>query len=257
MNENPDITYKECANGCKEKGTNKPLLARHGNFCNRDYRAAVAALRIAPELVAHMVSLKPFPSTATERVDTSREAPAPGNEQAMNDSHETYRRLIYWAALWSNRMGVTAPGPAIGAWRDQVGHIVGFPENVSPKGAGFVTKIVTDWLELHLESILYLAVDDVQFFLTDLHDVFRLDARWPRKAKPRYSDMPCPRQGCGGRIAVFPPEAPGDDERIVCEKCHTWYPPEEYEHLILVFQQIRKEQRSAAKVAAHLLRKHG
>lgn len=248
MNENPLL----CANGCTDKGTETPRLAKYGNFCAREYRAAVAALNLAPELVEHMVSLKPHPAAATERVDTSREAPAPGNEQAMNDSHETYRRLVYWSALWAKRMGVQAPAPAVGAWRDGKGVIVGFPENVSPKGASFVTRILTDWLDKNLEAIFYLTVDDVNFFITDLRDVFRLDARWPRNAKPYFSKLPCPDDK--GRIAVYPPRWAGDDVIYKCEMCGRLFTEDQHEFYARLFAQVSAEPNA---VKRHLMRKYG
>lgn len=247
-----EITPVHCVRGCVEKGTGAPMPATHGSFCVRDHKAAIAALRLLPELMEHMVAMKPHPTATPEKVDVSRDAPVPGNVLALSDSHETYRRLVYWSALWSSRMGITAPGPAIGAWRDGRGRVVGLPANVSPKGAGFVSKMMTDWLELHLESILHLAVDDVDYFLGDLRDVFRLEARWPRSAKPYYSKLPCPDDR--GRIAVHPPRWAGDEVVYQCETCGRLFTEDQHEFYARLFAHTSVESDA---VKRHLMRKYG
>ena len=61
---------------------------------------------------------------------------------------------------------------------------------------------------------------------------------------------------CKRRLAVYPPAFPGDSRRVVCTAGH-WYPEEEYEHLILVFEQHAKEEKKTRQVADRLMKKYG
>lgn len=249
-----DTEWRACANGCTDKGSDTPRIAKHGNFCGKEWGRARAALKIVPELMEHMVSLKTTSAgdALSEKVKGTKTPPTPGNEQAMNDIHETYRRLVYWSAVWSKRMGVTAPGPAIGAWKDGRGRIVGLPANVSPSGAKFVARIMTAWLELHLESIFHLDVDDVNFWLDDLKDVFRLNAKWPREQRPFFSNLPCPDDK--GRIAVYPPRWEGDDIVYKCESCGRLFSEKDHAFYMHLFKEIEGESNP---VKRRLMRKYG
>ena len=68
--------------------------------------------------------------------------------------------------------------------------------------------------------------------------------------------MPCPHDDCKRKIVVYPPAFPGDARRVVCQGEH-WFPEEEYEHLILVFQDTAKEQARTNRTAARLAKKYG
>lgn len=250
--------YRPCLNECinipaTEDQPAMLMQATHGNYCRKEHGRITAALKMAPELVEHLVSLFDSKATGSEKVDGTREAPAPGNEQALNDAHETYRRLVYCSRVWADRMGVQAPGPAVRAWRDMAGNIVGLPDRITPSAAHYAVGIMTKWLQLHLDSILYLDHDDVMFFHDDCRDIFRLNARWPREARARYSDMPCPVPGCGKRIAVWPPAAFGDDEQFICDAGHH-IPPDRYEFYVRYYAQLQAEK---DPVKRHLMRKYG
>lgn len=251
-----------CIRGCTRKGTEDLLPARHGAYCNRCYFQYVRALSIAADLVEFCVSQVSFQSRSDDKVDSSRDAPLPFNLQAFHDANETYRRLAYWARVWSGYLHEPLPSTAGRIWRDEKGHIAGLRAGAPAHVAKDQTKHVVRWLTDRLDRILELAttrpavVDDLDFWRDELRDMYRINARWPRDPQPRYSDMPCPDEDCRGSIAVFPPLEFGDDERIVCEGCGRHFPPDNYEFLIRVFQEAQKARAKSAKVARHLARKH-
>ena len=263
MNEQatPIRSARLCANGCVRRGTEDdanptPELAKYGNLCARCYRKMFSALELAPDVVEHVVSLFDSKGGQSEdKIDTSRDAPMPFNTVAFNDANEVYQRLVYWSILWAARLHVQAPGPAVRAWRSQEGFVVGLPGDIAPGSARYLVGVMASWLRLKLEEVCYLTpLDDVNYFSDELRDVYRINARWPKEAKPRFSDMPCPDESCGGRIAVYPPTGFGEDEKIQCTGCWRIFLPAQYEHLIAVFQQIKAE---ANPVARHLMRKYG
>ena len=98
--------------------------------------------------------------------------------------------------------------------------------------------------------------DDLEYWGEDLADIYRINARWPREMKPRYSDAECPDEDCRGRIAVYPPTAYLEDERIVCERCGRWFEPKDYDFLVGVFKQRTLELKQAEKTARHLMKKY-
>lgn len=251
---------RPCIRGCIRKGTDEPLVARHGPYCNRCYYQYARALGVAAELVEHVVSLVSFQARSDDKVDGSREAPMPFNLQAFHDANETYRRLAYWASVWSGRLNEPLPGTLGKVWRNRSGHIVGLRRGAPAHIARQQTQHVVRWLTDRLDRILALAernpgaADDLDFWRDELKDLFTLNARWPRDPQPRYSDVPCPDDK--GRLAIYPPLEFGDDERIVCEKCGRHFPIENYEFLIRLFREVQKDEAKTARVARHLLKKH-
>lgn len=253
-----------CIRGCTRKGTDEPMPARHGEYCNRCFYQYLRALQLAADLVEHVASLISYQARTEDKVDTSREAPVPFNLEAFNDANETYRRLAAWTEVWARHLGEPMPSTVGKVWRDGRGRIVGLRRGARPEQARHQTRHLTRWLTDRLDRILEAASrsqrvrDDVDYWRDELGKLYRVNARWPRESKPRYSDMPCPDcPGGTGHIAVFPPAAFGEDERIVCERCGRHFLPENYEFLIRVFQQVQKERESTARVARHLMRKHG
>lgn len=252
----PIVEVRYCVNGA-HRDEAKPREAHHGLFCGYEFGVVRHALSLAPVLGEHLVSLIPLESGENDsgRVDTSRDAPAPGNETARNDVNELYRVLTYWSVTFARRMKVQAPGPAVGAWRNRRNEVVGLPA-MTPSAARYAFGVMTKWLSIHLDSIFTLDVDEVNYFIhTDMRNVFSLNARWPTQMQPRFSDMPCPT--CKGQVAVYPPDEYGDDERIVCAgSCGRWFLPRDYEFLIGVFLEQRDQGLTAMRTKRHLSKKY-
>lgn len=259
MNEIPIIfpCYNECVR--TEATEDQPasiMGALHGNFCDREFHRVKAALSLAAPIVEHVVSLIGSKGDNDTKVDGSREAPMPWNTQAFHDANETYRRLVYWCGLFASQMGVQAPAPALRAWRNDGGQVVGLPADVSAPAARYAVGIMSKWLELQLENIFDQNPDDVAFFHDEIRDVFRIAARFPTRMKARFADVHCPDDECKGRIAVYPPEKYLDDERIVCEKCGRHILPKDYEFMVGVMEQQKQDEKKAALVQARLERKY-
>lgn len=250
---NPTVLL--CARGCsRPDGT--PYLATHGNYCGRCWGRIDSALNQTPELTLHLLSHAIIGTPgAGERVDASKDAPLPFNQAAFDDANEIYSLLVYWADVWAGHLHnatVTAPG-----WRTNTGTIIGLPADVHPTDAAEKVSYLASWLRHRLDQILASTHrDDIDALDEAIKDVWRMNARWPRIEQAAYSAMPCPRDDCKMPIAVWPPAFPGDDRRIVCKGGH-WYPEEEYEHLILVFQDEQKERKRVARTAARLAKKYG
>lgn len=247
MNDTPRLAVDRGRDG-------EPLLAEHGYFSRHFYRTLAAAIRLAPPVTAHIVSLSTASGAAEDKVDVTREAPLPMSQQAFDDANEIYSLLVYWTTVFADQLHVQAPGPAAHAWRNRSGVIIGLPANISPDQGRYLVGVMATWLNIHLDQICHLTIDDVLDFREALKTVFQADARWPRKARQRYADLPCP--SCKGRIAVWPPQEVGDDERIICESCGRWFEPKDYEFLIGVFKQQRQEQQRADRASRHLNRKY-
>lgn len=253
-------TIMPCYTGCIIKGTEgsdapKPMGALHGNFCDREFYATRKALELAPLIVEHVLSLVDSKGSDGERVDSSRTAPLPLNEQAFNDANNIYQRLVYWARVFATQMGVQAPGPAVHAWRDMKGNIVGLPHNISPGQGRYIVGVMATWLTLHLEAICALsAVDDVEYFHNgagQMRETFTVNARWPQEAKPYYSKVPCPDDK--GKIAVYPPKNFGDDTMYKCERCGRIFDDSLHAFYGKLFAEVEAE---ADPVKRHLMRKY-
>lgn len=247
-----------CENECtRPDGT--PHLATHGRYCTRCWARIDTPLSQAGLMMLHlrgnMLTVK---GQGTDRIDGTKDAPLPFNGAAFDDASELYSMLVYWCTVWAKNLQLTAPEVARGAWRRETGTIVGLPADTSPEAAADATGRLAQWLRVRLDTILETIdyADDVEAFAEQIKDVWRMDARWSRVDRPAYSRMPCPRQDCGQKIAVYPPTLPGESRRIVCHAGH-WYPEEEYEHLILVFEQHLKERAQTERVAKHLAQKYG
>lgn len=250
-----------CIRGCIRKGTDEPLPARHGPYCNRCFYQYVRALDIAAELVEHVTSLITYQARLDDdKVSTSGDAPVPFNLDAFHDANETFRRLAYWASVWAGYLGTTPPSTQGRVWRNSAGKIMGFRRGIPAEHARRQTAHVARWLTDRLDMILQLATDrhaiteDIDAWRDDLKDVYRINARWPRDPKPRYSDVPCPDDGA--RLAIYPPLEFGDDERIVCEKCGRHFPVENYEFYVRLFREAQIERERTARTAQHLFRKY-
>lgn len=267
----PIRTELPCANHCARKGTendDEPALlgARHGRFCDRCYYRIENSLKIAGETVEHIVSLVGTTAAGTDdRVDSSREAPLPFNTQAFNDANEIYSRLVHWCRHWSDLIHVRAPGPAARAWTRRDSRVAGLPHNITPADARYAVSIMSQWLRIHSNDILELNVptDDINYYSEDLGDIYRANARWPKEARPYYSKLPCPDDG--GRIAVYPPTAEGEDERIKCEKCGRIFSQEMHAFYTNLFATIEAESgngeaskriKQSERVRRHLTEKY-
>lgn len=246
-----------CVRGCtRDDGSG--LVARHGAYCARCHGRIRTALLISGELAGHLLHHGVVMRTAeAERVDSSSEAPVPFNAAAFDDVNELYSLLVYWVTVWAGTLRQPVPGVAVRAWRSDTGRIIGLPRSTSPVDGQRLVSGLAGWLGDRLDAILSAdRPDDVDAMSDAVRDVWRMNARWPRIERPSYSAMPCPRQDCGARIAVYPPTFEGDDRRVVCTAGH-WYPEEEYEHLIRVFEQVKREEAKTARVAKRLAKRYG
>lgn len=248
-----------CANGCVKPDGQTPFGATHGRYCSRCWGRLDTPLSQAGELVGHLIGNAVRSGGASDdRVDSTRDAPLPFNQAAFDDANELYSLLVYWCVVWSEHMRTPAPTQAQGAWRNDRGTIVGLPLDVTTEASTVIVTALAGWIRHRLDTILNLDTpDDIEAFTDAIGDVWRMNARWPRIERPAYSRMPCPRQDCGAKIAVYPPAFPGDTRRIVCTLGH-WYPEEEYEHLREVFIQVQRERAAenlrTSKSAAELMR---
>lgn len=244
-----------CARGCA-RADGSPYLATHGAYCGRCWGRLDSALASAAELTWHLIGNAITTSGGNgEKVDASKEAPVPFNQAAFDDANELYSLLVYWADVWAGHLHnqtITADG-----WRTQNGTIVGFPATVTPRTASEAVGRLAAWVRHRLDMILASPHrDDIDALDEAVRDVWRMNARWPRVEQAAYSAMPCPREDCKQPIAVWPPTFPGDTRRIVCKGGH-WYPEEEYEHLILVFQETAREHKRVERTVARLAKKYG
>jgi hypothetical protein len=248
-------TLMPCANGCA-RADGAPYAARHGRYCNRCWGRIDIPLGIAGELTHHLLGNALSSSGSTDdRVDTSKDAPVPFNQAAFDDANELYAGIVHTVAVWAVNLGQQAP--QIDAWRNERGTAVGLPTGLTPKAAGNVVAALATWIRVRLDDILDSAHrDDIEALTETVGEFWKMNARWPRVERADYSSMPCPIEDCKRRIAVYPPAFAGDTRRIVCTAGH-WFPEEEYEHLILVFQQQAKGQKKTNRVAAHLAKKFG
>lgn len=244
-----------CARGCTGHD-DVPYRATHGRYCARCWGRLDTALAQSGELVHHLLgNALTTPGAGGERVDSSRDAPLPFNQAAFDDANELYSLLVYWTAVWAEHLQTGAHTAA--GWRSQSGKVVGLPAGTTPDDGAARAEGLARWLRNRLDPILTTThTDDIDAFNDAISDVWRMNARWPRIERPAYSAMPCPRDDCKRRLAVYPPAFPGDARRIVCQGGH-WYPEEEYEHLILVFEQDQKERKRVEKTAARLAKKYG
>lgn len=259
--ENTPIEQKPCARGCTYKPmidgeTPKPRPAKHGLYCNRCYYGTDKALEQLGNLVEHILSMVGKKGGSDDESQRLKgQPPLPFNVEAFNDANEMYSRLIYWGRILAGVLNIPAPAPAEHSWADMTGSIRGLPADVSPGTARLQVQAVAEWLRARLNDICNIEGDDIDFFHDEWKDVYRLAAKWPMRAKPRYSDMPCPVSDCGARIAVFPPDNAGDDETIVCDTGHH-IPPDKYEFYIRFYKEVRAEKQTSVNVRKHLERKY-
>jgi len=250
---------KPCVRSCVRPGTEdnpEHYPATHGAYCGRCWGRLDQALIQAPELAAHILgNITSTGGQSDDRVDSSRDAPLPFNQAAFDDVSELYSLLVYWCGIWADYLEVREIAPTARVWRRESGTVIGLPADTTPeKGAAEVGRM-TRWLRDRLDVILTLAPEDVDEFDAGIKDVWRMSARWPRVEKPRYSVMPCPAEGCGKRLAVYPPAFAGDAQRVFCDNSH-FYPEEEFDEIIAAFRQSQVEAAKRANTVAHLTRKY-
>lgn len=250
--------YNECIRVPASDDQPASLMgALHGNFCDREFFRVRASLHLAAPTVEHVVSLIHSKGQDDSRVDTSREAPMPFNTQAFNDANELYQRLVYWCRVFADLLSLPAPGPAMRAWRNRAGEIIGLPADISASGARYASGIMSTWLETHLEAIFDIRPDDVLYFHDEMKDVFRVAARFPTRMRSRYADVHCPDDGCGGRLVVYPPEKFMDDQRIVCETCGRHIMPDDYAFMVGVMEEQKAVELKSKRVQERLAQKYG
>lgn len=258
-----------------EDGDGEPMVATHGAYCARCWGRLDMPLKLMPDMIQHLIG-NAIPSTSAqeERVSSSGEAPLPFNQTAFDDASELYSLAVYWSAVWAVTLVTQPPsydpptdrngypyrlgyGARRTVWKNDRGTIVGLPASTSPEEAHRAIATHTRWIRDRLDTILASgAEDDIDAMTDAMRTVWKINARWPRVERPTFSVMPCPRQECNAKIAIYPPAYRGDAKRIVCTAGH-WYPEEEYDHLTEVFLQVKREELKTQRIAERLARKHG
>jgi hypothetical protein len=252
---NPDLM--PCANGCA-RADGAPYPAHHGNYCNRCFGRIDIPLITAGELAQHLLgNALTSRGAGDEKVDTSSEADVPFNQGAFDDVNDLFAGLAHWARVWAAHLHQQAPAAAASGWRNARGVIIGLDADTTPETGAKKVQDIATWLRVRLDDILTTThTDDITGLMDTMSNVWRINASWPRVARPEYSSVTCREDDCNRRIAVFPPAFPGDERRISCDAGH-WYPEEEYEHLILVFQEEAKERKKTKRIADRLAKRYG
>ena len=246
-------------------------IATHGNYSTQFHGRIRHALNIAPDLTAHIITMRTHRGgQSDDRVQTSSDPAAPLNLTAVDDADHLLQFLTYWAVEFADRLAVRPPRTGTG--RRVNGSIEGFNADTDAETAHDRIRTLTTWYLLWLDQILTCPHPDVEAFATEIQTIWRLNARWPMEEKPRYSRLPCPddthaRDETVGRIAMYPPRAHGDELIIKCEGCGRYFDADDYAHLVEVFAQQAEEQRRgkiaatkarrrASEVATHLAAKY-
>lgn len=267
--DNPTVQMP-CVNRCvRTEDTDTPQLLRatHGHYCARCYYRTDGAVRRAGTLTEHIVTL--VGGIQSKKTDGSqrlkKDPPLPFNVEAFADANEIYSRLVYWCSVWATRLNRPIPVPAARAWRNDKNQVVGLPNDITPQAVRYTVSIMAIWLSTHLDDILNTRVtDDVDYFRSEVDDIYRTAARWPMEDQAQYVPVSCwvTTEGelCGSKIALYPPKFGGDERMIVCDRGHA-FEEDEYDHMASVFRQVRKEQTleqiKAHKVAERLAKKYG
>lgn len=258
-----------------EDGDGEPMVATHGAYCVRCWARLDMPLKLMPDMIQHLIGNAVTSTSAQEeRVSSSGEAPLPFNQTAFDDASEIYSLAVYWSAVWAVTLVTPAPsydpptdqngypyrlgyGRRRAVWKSERGTIIGLPLGTTPAEAHAAISAHTRWIRARLDTILASgAEDDIDAMTQAMGAIWKINARWPRVERPTFSVMPCPRQDCGAKIAIYPPAFAGDARRVVCTAGH-WYPEEEYDHLTHVFLQVQRERLQAGQVAKRLAKKHG
>jgi hypothetical protein len=259
------FAIRPCVRGCqKQKATDdQPALfmgALHGHYCDRCYWRTHRALGIAAALTEHILGqvsgIQAKADDGSQKL--KKHPPLPLNVEAFNDANEIYSRLVYWTAVFATRLNQAPPAPAARAWRTEGNRVVGLPNDVAPAAARNAVRLMATWLEQRLDAICALpGTDDVDYFHDELKDIYRTNARWPQEDQPRFAKEQCPDESCKGRIAIYPPQFAGDDQRIICEKCNRLILPKDYAFMAEVFEQVNRDKKRAAIIAQRLLKRYG
>lgn len=221
------LSYDRAVKKGTESDPNPEILpAEHGHFSTPFFKKTRFALELAPGVVAHIVTMKVASGGAGERVQTTKEAPLPFNEQAWDDANEVYKLLMYWSVAFAGMLKMNPPAPARRAWRASDNRVVGLPANITAQDARYVMGLLTVWMRTQLESIMHLRAEDVTEFHEQILEVFRISARWPQRDRSSWSKLPCPF--CGGLLAIYPPEMRGAERTILCQTCENTLTDDEY-----------------------------
>ncbi|ANJ26805.1 hypothetical protein [Agromyces aureus] len=247
-----NVIERPCARQCVRAATEADpqiLPATHGRYCSRCWGRIDQALIQAPELTEHILgNVTSTGQAGGERVDATKDAPLPFNEGAFADANELYSLLAYWCGIWADYLEVHTPAPAKRAWRRKSGTVVGLPAGTTPQIGARDVGLMTRWLRERLDNILDLAPEDVDEFDEAIRDVWRMNTRWPRIEKPRYSDLECPASECEAKIAVYPPAEAGGTKSVACDGGH-YYSEEEFDELTVQLIAQRLERARLARKA--------
>lgn len=248
-------------------------LGRSSMTTNTAYEDTRDALRAAPSLIEHIVSITPFKSTpsADDGVRSKRAMPPmPMNAGAFNDANELYARLTHWTQHWAAVLHVPAPTAVARAWRNHASDVVGLPADIEPHRARDAINIMTTWLGNHLEEIFRRHPEDVAYFATEIAEVQQAAERWPSDTSAHFTGVRCRILGCGGELALWPFQKvarwvekgqnvflPPEGARVVCDECGDRWTQEDYRAEVNRRILAVKAQQKADATKLRLLRKYG
>ncbi|GAA3581211.1 hypothetical protein GCM10022198_00390 [Klugiella xanthotipulae] len=259
--------HSPCARRCIRRGTetnDQPALlpATHGNYCARCHGRITRALHTLPDLVEHIIStneprLTAQPKEIQVQTTALTQSSAPFNEHAFDDANDIYRSLVQQTVTLATALAIHPPTPARKAWRNTQNTIQGLPANTTPQTAHYETGVMSAWIIIHLDTILTLDPDTIDYLTDETTALAAKSAAWPREMRARYSDMPHYQLAiCGGQIAIYPPQPSDEIPHIVCEKCGTPFSDDEYDELVSTYlHDLAKAE--GIKIAAHLWTKYG
>lgn len=151
----------------------------------------------------------------------SKTAPLPLRADAVDDTDDTFARLLEWVDYWATTYKTPAPSIAQ-VHRSSNGDAAGFRSTTTPEGAAALTKQLTLWLLARHDLIA--SHDAGLTYFEDIADImWRLRARYPMTPRaPRgVIDRPCPVCDHYAYGATWTGENPADFE-LRCSHCeHT------------------------------------
>lgn len=178
-------------------------------------------LQEAPGLVAYVRTLV-IPQTA-QRSDglpraASKEAPAPFNTEAVDESDSVYAQLLNWVSYWSEALHIAPPVTASYAWVNSR-EVQGFRAGVTPEGAALLVRNITVWLLLH-EDEIQRHEQAAEYFGDVASIVWNLRKRFPRDGRGTRPVFPRPCPVCGDPSMGVEWHSEGlADFTLVCAYC--------------------------------------
>ncbi|ROP78313.1 hypothetical protein EDF18_0959 [Frigoribacterium sp. PhB107] len=149
----------------------------------------------------------------------SKTPPLPLRADAVDDTDDTYARLIEWVSYWAGQLTTEPPVALQVKWaaKDEP---AGFRAGTTPAGAGLLVKMLTTWLLTRQDQIL--GQPAAQEYLDDVADiVWKLRSKYPRAPRPERGvlERPCPVCDRFTFGATWPGQAAVEEFELVCSFC--------------------------------------